>query len=53
MRGKAQKAEWRTYLRDSEVDGHLFAKRMDEGFGVDEEGASVEILEPSNSAATG
>ena len=50
---KAQKMEWRTNLRDDEVDGHLFAKRMIEGFRVGEEGASLEILELSNSAAIG
>ena len=53
MREKAQKVEWRTNLRNSEVDGHLVTKRMIEGFRVGEEGASLEILELLNSAAAG
>ena len=53
MREKAQKVEWRTDLRNGEVDGHLVTRRMIEGFGVGEEGASLEILELLNSAAAG
>ena len=44
---------WWTDLRDGEVDGHLVAKRMIEGFRVGEEGASLEILELLDSAAAG
>ena len=47
---KAQEVEWRTNLRDDEVNGHL-TKRMIEGFEVGEEGALLEFLEISNSAA--
>ena len=53
MREKTQKVEWRTDLRDGEVDGHLFTKKMIESFGVGGEGASLEISELSNSAAAG
>ena len=41
----------RTNLRDGEVDGHLFTKRMIEGLRVGGEKASLEISELSNSAA--
>ena len=47
---KAQEEEWRTNLRNVEVDGHLPAKRMIDGFEVSEEGALLEFLEISNSA---
>ena len=40
---KTQKVEWRTNLRDGEVDGHLFTRGMIEGFRIGEEGASLEI----------
>ena len=48
---KAQEVEWRTNLRNGEVDGHLLTKRMIEGFEVGEEGALLGFLEISNSAA--
>jgi len=48
VRGMAR----RTDLRNDEVDGHLVAKRMSEDFGVGEEGASSEILEFWDDAAT-
>ena len=48
---EAQKVEWRTNLRDGEVDGHLFTKRLIEGFEVGEEEALLEFLEIPNSAA--
>ena len=53
MQERTQEVEWRTNLRDGEVDGHLFTMRMIEGFGVGEEGTSLEILEFSNDAAAG
>ena len=48
---KAQEVEWRTNLRNGEVDGHLLTKKMIEDFEVGEERASLEFLELSNSAA--
>ena len=48
---KAQEVEWRTNLGNGEVDGHLLTKRMIEGSEVGEEGALLEFLEISNSAA--
>ena len=48
---KVQEVEWRTNLRNGEVDGHLFTKRLIEGLEVGEEGALLEFLEISNSAA--
>ena len=46
---KAQEVEWRTNLRNGEVDGHLLTKSMIEGFKVGEEKALLELLEISNS----
>jgi len=45
--------EWRTDLRNDEVDGHLVARRVVKGFEVGEEGTLSEILELLNSAAAG
>ena len=42
-----------TNLGNSEVDGHLLAKRMIEDFEVGEEKASMEFLELSSSATAG
>jgi len=38
-------------LRNGEVDGHLLTKMVIKGFKVGEEGALLEFLEISNSAA--
>ena len=48
---KVQKVGWRTDLRNSEVDGHLLAKKMIEDFEVGGERPSLEFLEFSNSTA--
>ena len=49
---KVREIGWSTDLRDGEVDGHFLAKEgVIEGFGVGEEGASLEILKLLNSAA--
>ena len=48
---KVRELGWRTNLRNGEVDGHLLTERVIEGFKVGEEGASLEFLEISNSAA--
>ena len=48
---KVREVGWRTNLRNGEVYGHLLTKRVIEGFKVGEEGASLEFLEISNSAA--
>ena len=43
---KVQKIVRRTDLGDDEVDGHFATEEKIESFGVGEEGASSEILEP-------
>ena len=43
---KVQKIVRRTDLGDDEVDGHFAIEEKIESFGVGEEGASSEILEP-------
>ena len=48
---KVREVGWRTNLRNGEVDGHFLTKRVIEGFKVGEEGASLEFLEISKSAA--
>ena len=45
--------EWKTDLRNDEVDGYLATERMIEGFGVGEERTSSEIWEALKSAAVG
>ena len=48
---KVQEVGWWTDLGDSEVDGHLLARKMIEDFEFGEEKSSLEFWELSNSAA--
>ena len=48
-----QEMRWRSDLRDDVANGHLAAKRVFEGTGVDEEECLSEVLGVSNGATAG